>query len=131
MGISGSYGSDLPEVTSILPGAQLIGTKDDILFRADPGLLGGTTVIDGLSSTSTTAALSANQGNALDGRLQTVESDKADIDSPALITPTATSHPDTNDSSLRLATTQMVQGAAAANQRYQFLNDSTTTLTTY
>ena len=43
MGISGSYGSDLPEVTSILPGAQIIGTKDDILFRVDPSLLGGTT----------------------------------------------------------------------------------------
>ena len=41
MGISGSYGSDLPEVTSILPGAQIIGTKDDILFRVDPSLLGG------------------------------------------------------------------------------------------
>ena len=42
MGISGSYGSDLPEVASILPGAQIIGTKDNILFRVDPSLLGGT-----------------------------------------------------------------------------------------
>ena len=65
MGISGSYGSDLPEVMSILPGAQLIGTKDDILFRADPALLGGTTVENVLNSTSTTNALSAAQGKAL------------------------------------------------------------------
>ncbi|MCB1713403.1 MAG: hypothetical protein KDH96_13330, partial [Candidatus Riesia sp.] len=61
MGISGSYGSDLPELLSIPSGAQLIGTKDDILFRADPGLLGGTVVVDALNSTSATNALSANQ----------------------------------------------------------------------
>ena len=34
---------------------------------------GSVTIIDNLTSTSTTAALSANQGNALDSRLQTVE----------------------------------------------------------
>lgn len=45
MGISGSYGSDLPEVASILPGAQIIGTKDDILFRVDHSLLGGGTTL--------------------------------------------------------------------------------------
>lgn len=41
MGISGSYGSDLPELEILPIGAQIIGTKDDILFRADPSLLGG------------------------------------------------------------------------------------------
>lgn len=75
---------------------------------------GSVTVVDDLNSTSATDALSANQGSVLDGRLQTVENDKADIDSPALITPTRTTHPDTNDSSLALATTQMVQNVAAA-----------------
>jgi len=69
MGISGSYGSDLPEVASILPGAQIIGTKDDILFRANPSLLGGTVVDNNLTSTSTTNALSAAQGTALKGTL--------------------------------------------------------------
>ena len=65
MGISGSYGSDLPELISLPSGAQIIGTKDDILFRADPSLLGGTVVDDNLTSTSTTNALSANQGKVL------------------------------------------------------------------
>lgn len=118
MGISGSFFDEIPEVENIPAGAQLLGGKDNVLFRADPGLLGGTTVVDDLNSTSGTAALSANQGNALDSRLQTVETDKADIDSPALITPTATTHPDTDDSSLRLATTQMVQGVAAVAKAY-------------
>lgn len=59
MGISGSYGSDLPEVTSILPGAQIIGTKDNILFRADPSLLDGITVVDSLDA-ETLAAISAS-----------------------------------------------------------------------
>ena len=94
--------------------------KDTTLTWSLKGQLGGgsgggsVTVVDDLNSTSDTDALSANQGNVLDGRLQAVENDKADIDSPALITPTATTHPDTNDSSLLLSTTQMVQGVAAA-----------------
>jgi len=100
--------------------------KDNTLTWSLKGQLGGggggsggsVTVVDDLNSTSATAALSANQGNVLDGRLQTVESNKADIDSPELITPTATTHPDTNDSSLRLATTQMVQGVGAAAKAY-------------
>ena len=69
MGISGSYGSDLPELISLPPGAQIIGTKDDILFRANPSLLGGTVVDNSLTSTSTTNALSAAQGMALKGIL--------------------------------------------------------------
>lgn len=54
--------------------------KDPSLTWSLKGQLGGggggggsVTVIDNLASNSTTAALSANQGNALDSRLQTVE----------------------------------------------------------
>ena len=43
MGISGSYFIDIPELDSIPSGAQLLGGKDNLLFRADPGLLSGTT----------------------------------------------------------------------------------------
>ena len=99
--------------------------KDNTLTWSLKGQLGGgggggggsggsVTVVDALNSTSATDALSANQGRILDEAIQ----DKADLDSPALITPTATTHPDTNDSSLRLATTQMVQGVGAAAKAY-------------
>ena len=58
--------------------------KDPSLTWSLKGQLGGgggggssVTVIDNLASTSATAALSANQGNALDSRLQTVENAQA------------------------------------------------------
>ncbi len=58
--------------------------KDDSLAWVLKGQLGGgggsggsVTVVDSLTSTSTTAALSANQGNVLDSRLQAVENAQA------------------------------------------------------
>lgn len=57
--------------------------KNQTLVWELKGQLGGggggdsVTVIDNLESTSATAALSANQGNALDSRLQTVENAQA------------------------------------------------------
>ena len=60
--------------------------KDNTLTWSLKGQLGGggggggggsVTIIDNLTSTSTTAALSANQGKALDSRLQTVENAQA------------------------------------------------------
>ena len=58
MGISGSYGSDLPELETLPTGAQIIGTKDDILFRVDPSLLGGAS--GSLTNTDALAEGSAN-----------------------------------------------------------------------
>ena len=55
--------------------------KDNTLTWSLKGQLGSVTVVDALDSTSATAALSANQGKVLDGRLQTVESNKANTNS--------------------------------------------------
>ena len=107
--------------------------KDETLTWSLKGQLGGggggggVTVVDNLTSTSTTDALSANQGKAL-------KDTKAPIDSPTFTgTPTAPT-PATEDADTKIATMEAVHAVAAnaltiANSRYQFVSDAGTTYT--
>lgn len=75
MAASGQYPNELPEVVEFLVGDELIGIRGGVLFRAPtPTLPEGAapvTVVDNLTSTSTTDALSAKQGNALKAEIDT------------------------------------------------------------
>ena len=69
MAASGQYPNELPEVLEFLAGDEIIGIRGGVLFRAPTSTLpegaAQVTVVDNLTSTSTTDALSAKQGKAL------------------------------------------------------------------
>lgn len=77
--------ANTPPLNNLPAGSFYLDVDTSDIYYKDPSLtwslkgqLGGggggsVTIIDNLNSNSTTAALSANQGNALDSRLQTVE----------------------------------------------------------
>ena len=69
MAASGKHPNELPEVLEFVVGDELIGIRGGVLFRAPTSTLpegaAPVTVVDNLTSTSTTDALSANQGKVL------------------------------------------------------------------
>jgi len=117
--------------------------KDNTLTWSLKGQLGGgggggsVTIIDNLNSNSTTAALSANQGKALDSRLQTVEN--AQTGYGDIVTYNASAFDSAGAAAAAQAAaeghadqaiaTALEDYATKANQRYQFVSDSNTTYT--
>ena len=84
-------------------------------------------VVDGLTSTSATDALSANQGKVLNVRLGTIEGNQSNY----LTTSTASSTYQTQSGMSNYLTTSTASStyATVANQRYTFVSDSNTTYT--
>ena len=113
MGIAGVYPQDVVDAGTLEVGDKVIVIRGNYIFglgvdELPSGGGGGSsvTIVDNLESTSTTDALSANQGKVLNDRLETVEGNQSNY----LTTSTASS-----------------TYATIANQRYTFVSDSNTT----
>ena len=83
MGIAGVYPQDVVDAGTLEVGDKVIVIRGNYIFAIEVDELpsgggGGSsvTIVDNLESTSTTDALSANQGKVLNDRLETVEQEQ-------------------------------------------------------